>query len=508
MSTELKTNTAVRITVGPFLDKTDGITPEVALTVTSCHLTLIVDNAGVPTLVLDANATASAGNNDMVHVTDDDAGYYDLELTAAQLNYLGNAKLSINDVATHLPVFHEIEIVSAQYWDAKYGTGNFKADMDTIKTQAVTCAAGVTVLASVGTAATSTAQTGDSYPLVSTEVAEIYAAVITNAAGVDIAADIVAVKADTAAILTDTGTTLDGRIPAALVGGRMDASVGAVAAGAITAAGIADAAIDAATFAAGAINAAAIADSAIDRATFAADTGLQSIRSNTAQAGAAGSITLDAGASATTDFYVGAIILLTGGTGVGQVRFITAYNGTTKVATIVPNWATAPDVTSTFAIISDAYSFLAATTHTGAVVPTVTTLTGHTAQTGDSFARLGAPAGASVSADIAAIEAQTDDIGAAGAGLTAVPWNATWDAEVQSEVFDALDAAFTDATGLTANGLLDRMRTLGWIQRNKIAVTDLNGNTVIYKDDSTTAAFTVNGMLTDDSTTTTRLRAA
>ena len=51
---------------------------------------------------------------------------------------------------------------------------------------------------------------------------------------------------------------------------------------------------------------------------------------------------------------------------------------------------------------------------------TVTTYTGNTVQTGDSFARLGLPAGASVSADIAAIEAQTDDIGAAGAGLTAI----------------------------------------------------------------------------------------
>jgi hypothetical protein len=71
---------------------------------------------------------------------------------------------------------------------------------------------------------------------------------------------------------------------------------------------------------------------------------------------------------------------------------------------------------------------------------TVTTYTGNTPQTGDAFARLGAPAGASVSADIAAIEAQTDDIGAAGAGLTAVPWNAAWDAEVQSEVEDALVA--------------------------------------------------------------------
>lgn len=57
---------------------------------------------------------------------------------------------------------------------------------------------------------------------------------------------------------------------------------------------------------------------------------------------------------------------------------------------------------------------------------------------GAAYTRLGAPAGASVSADIAAIEAQTDDIGTAGAGLTAVPWNSAWDAEVQSEVADAL----------------------------------------------------------------------
>ena len=42
----------------------------------------------------------------------------------------------------------------------------------------------------------------------------IIAAVITNAAGVDIAADIIAVKADTAAILTDTGTTLEADLDA------------------------------------------------------------------------------------------------------------------------------------------------------------------------------------------------------------------------------------------------------------------------------------------------------
>ena len=93
----------------------------------------------------------------------------------------------------------------------------------------------------------------------------------------------------------------------------------------------------------------------------------------------------------------------------------------------------------------------------GTTVGTVTTLTGHTAQTGDAFARLGAPAGASVSADIAAIEGQTDDIGAAGAGLTAVPWNAAWDAEVQSECADALTAfgAATAAAVDTIDNFLD-----------------------------------------------------
>ena len=46
---------------------------------------------------------------------------------------------------------------------------------------------------------------------------------------------------------------------------------------------------------------------------------------------------------------------------------------------------------------------------------------GGTAQTGDAYARLGAPAGASVSADVLQIKNYVDDIGAAGAGLTAIP---------------------------------------------------------------------------------------
>lgn len=114
------------------------------------------------------------------------------------------------------------------------------------------------------------------------------------------------------------------------VGGNVTGSVGSVATGGITAA--------------------SIADGAIDRATLAADTGLQTIRSNTAQAGANTTITLDASASAVNDFYNDSIIYITGGTGAGQARTITDYVGSTKVATVA-TWGTNPSSDSTFAIL-------------------------------------------------------------------------------------------------------------------------------------------------------------
>jgi len=102
----------------------------------------------------------------------------------------------------------------------------------------------------------------------------------------------------------------------------------------------------------GAITAASIADGAIDAATFAADTGLKPIRSGTAQIGTSSSITLDTGASSVTDFYYGCIVIITGGAGVGNFGLITAYNGTTKVATVAQAWKSGDvlDATSTFAI--------------------------------------------------------------------------------------------------------------------------------------------------------------
>lgn len=60
-----------------------------------------------------------------------------------------------------------------------------------------------------------------------------------------------------------------------------------------------------------------------------------------------------------------------------------------------------------------------------------------TPQTGDSYAIV-----SSGTHGNAAIKGYVDDIGTAGAGLTAIPWNAAWDAEVQSECDDALKALY------------------------------------------------------------------
>lgn len=167
---------------------------------------------------------------------------------------------------------------------------------------------------------------------------------IDTASGVVLAKDHLGAALATASALATVQADTDDiqtRIPAALVSGRIDASVGAMAANVLTATAIN----------ADAITAAKIADAAIDRATFAVDTGLRSSRSNTAAAGAAGSITLDASAGSVDNFYKGMLIYITGGTGIGQLRVCTGYTGSTQVATVAPNWATNPDNTSTFAVL-------------------------------------------------------------------------------------------------------------------------------------------------------------
>lgn len=314
----LRSNTAVIVTVGPFYDKTDGVTIETALTITNERITLTADtDAGsAPTNILDNITGATAAtNNDLNYITGNDAGLMQLELEAANVNRVGRMFLTITDAANHVPVFHEFFVLPQAIYDWLIGVivplpvnvttllgtawltpavaGTPDVNTKTITDGAITAAklasdaitaaklaADVTTELQAGlatptniTAGTITTVTnltnaptnGDFTATMKTSITTavptaaviadavldedmtghqtqgslgqaigdpaadtntIYKAVVTDAAGVNIAADIVAVKAQTAAIEVDTGVI--GALGAGLTALATQTSVDAV----------------------------------------------------------------------------------------------------------------------------------------------------------------------------------------------------------------------------------------------------------------------------------------
>lgn len=117
----------------------------------------------------------------------------------------------------------------------------------------------------------------------------------------------------------------------------------------------------------------------------------------TLQAATASTAQLRSALALANDIVIGSFLTIDTGTGAGQTRLITDFVGATDTATVEPDWTATPDATSTYTLVA-------------------------------------APPSTASVAGIAAT------LGAAGAGLTALPWNAAWDAEVQSEATDALNA--------------------------------------------------------------------
>ncbi len=136
---------------------------------------------------------------------------------------------------------------------------------------------------------------------------------------------------------------------------------------------------------------------------------------------AAGAITATAIASdAITDAKVASDVTIASVTGaVGSVTGNVGGNVTGSVGSVATGGITAASI-ATNAIDADSLA-ADAVTEIQSGLATASALS--TAQT-----------------DITTIKGYTDDIGTAGAGLTAIPWNASWDAEVQSEVQDAIEA--------------------------------------------------------------------
>jgi hypothetical protein len=162
---------------------------------------------------------------------------------------------------------------------------------------------------------------------------------------------------------------------------------------------------------------------------------------------------------------------------------------------------------------TNAESFFDGTGYAGTnnVIPTVTTVgttTTNTDMRGTDNAALAATAltnvtwtdaragnldelgAANIPADVDAILLDTAEIGAAGVGLTAVPWNAAWDAEVQSEVDDALDTILADS--IPADGTRPTFRQALYMVCQFLHERAVVGTTVtVRKVDGITALLTL-----------------
>jgi hypothetical protein len=182
----LKQSTSAVIIFGPALSPSDGVTLVTSLVSALDHVStgiFIYKNGGAGAV---RHATVTA-------TTYDSYGNYLVTLDTTDTNTLGRLRVMFAAAASCLPIWEDFTVLPANVFDSIVGgSANLKVDVDTVKTQAVTCAAGVTVLASVGTAATSTAQTGDCYSRIGAP------------AGASVSADVAAVKVDTAAVKVQT----------------------------------------------------------------------------------------------------------------------------------------------------------------------------------------------------------------------------------------------------------------------------------------------------------------
>ena len=160
MSLWLKQSTSVTIQLGPFLDKTDGVTLEVGLAAA-------LDNATTG-IRLTKNGATQVDRNDATVPAYTAMGLYTVVLDATDTGTLGTLRIIFEEAATCLPVWQDFMIVPANVWDSLFGadaldvntiqvggttqTANDNGlDINTLITQVGTAGAGLTNIGTIAT---------------------------------------------------------------------------------------------------------------------------------------------------------------------------------------------------------------------------------------------------------------------------------------------------------------------------------------------------------------------
>ena len=488
----LRANTAVDVLIGPFIDKTDGNTTEDGLTLPQAEIKL------------SKNGQALAQKNDSTTAAFDDDGYYNCELDATDTNTEGQLVLIVHQSANALPVRHEYNIMAEAAWDSLYvakDDGFMDVNIKTVgRTDTQETEANNLESACSNYSATR-GLTGTALPAAAADAAG--GVPVSDAGGLDldgmntnindIETDTNELQGDWAnggrldllldATLADTnelqgdwanGGRLDLLLDATLAdtselqadwvnGGRLDliidailvdsAVIGAAGAG-LTAvpwnsawdAEVQSECADALTAydpptKAEMDSAHSTTDGKIDAVDDFVDTEIAAIKTDTAAILVDTGTTLPATLSTidseigTVDTVVDAIKVIT-----DKMVFTTTNQLDVQVISMATNSLTAS---------AAAADFIGASEIAASASTEIADLIAADWVAGDAsplaiVAALKADAEwsnlATIDANIDAILVDTAVIGSAGAGLTAVPWNSAWDAEVQSECADALTA--------------------------------------------------------------------
>lgn len=104
---EIRQSTTITISMGPAVDKTDGVTPKTALS---------------PTVKVSKNGGSFATRNSATATSHDLKGFYKVELDTTDTGTLGRLRAEFSDEATHLPVWEDFMVLTAAAWDDKYVT--------------------------------------------------------------------------------------------------------------------------------------------------------------------------------------------------------------------------------------------------------------------------------------------------------------------------------------------------------------------------------------------------
>ncbi len=113
MTVFLKQSTSIDIRLGPFLDVSDGFTPETGVTIAGSDEAEILKANGAATVAMTGTLAA---------VTNCD-GWYDYTLATGDVDTVGELVIVMHDDTVYLPVFVRAYVVEEVIYDAYYASG-------------------------------------------------------------------------------------------------------------------------------------------------------------------------------------------------------------------------------------------------------------------------------------------------------------------------------------------------------------------------------------------------